>query len=74
MNGPKLLESYKYSTKLAPEINTMGKPYNSFHTLLGVSLGQNVPCKLVCVQYSLKENVEKYILFFLGEKTFVGRT
>ena len=67
MNGPKLLESYKYSTKLAPEINAMGKPYNSFHTLLGVLLGQNV-------QYSLKENVEKYILFFLGEKTFVGRT
>ena len=43
MNGPKLLESYKYSTKLEPEINTMGKPYkyNSFHTLLGVLLGQN---------------------------------
>ena len=67
MNGPKLLESYKYSTKLEPEINTMGKPYNSFHTLLGVLLGQNV-------QYSSKENVEKYISFFLGEKTFVGRT
>ena len=43
MNGPKLLESYKYSTKLEPEKNTMGKPYNSFHTLLGVLLGQNVP-------------------------------
>ena len=74
MNGPKLLESYKYSTKLAPEINTMGKPYNSFHTLLGVLLGQNVPCKLVNVQNSSKECVEKYILSFLGEKAFVERT
>ena len=61
MNGPKLLESYKYSTKLEPEKNTMGKPYNSFHTLLGVLLGQNV-------QYSSKENVEKYLFFFQVRK------
>ena len=75
MDGPNLSESYKYVLYQTWARNKYyGTPYDSLHKLLGVLLGQNVLCKLVNVQYSLKENDEKCILFFLGEKTFVRRT